>query len=48
MDTQQIASGDIVLIGGCFDLLHAGHLHLMKHAKELGGQLWSESFPINM
>lgn len=40
MGTHQNAKGDIVLIGGCFDLLHAGHLHLIKHAKGLGGQLW--------
>lgn len=30
---------DIVLIGGCFDLLHSGHLYLLRLAKKLGGKL---------
>ena len=30
---------DIVLIGGCWDLFHIGHLNLLNSAKMLGGQL---------
>ena len=26
----------IVFTNGCFDLLHEGHLHLLKEAKKLG------------
>ncbi len=29
----------IVLTNGCFDLLHRGHLHLLKEAKKLGDLL---------
>ena len=30
---------DIVLIGGCFDVLHYGHVTFFKEAKELGKHL---------
>jgi D-beta-D-heptose 7-phosphate kinase / D-beta-D-heptose 1-phosphate adenosyltransferase len=29
----------VVFTNGCFDILHAGHFHLLKHARELGDKL---------
>lgn len=30
----------VVLTNGCFDLLHAGHLHFLRHARALGDALF--------
>lgn len=30
----------LVLINGCFDLLHAGHMNTLNKAKDLGDALW--------
>lgn len=44
-DVQQLLSNldrenkKIVFTNGCFDLLHQGHLHLLKEAKKLGDKL---------
>ena len=29
----------IVFTNGCFDILHAGHIHLLREAKNLGDRL---------
>ena len=29
----------VVLVGGCFDILHYGHIYFLKKAKELGDML---------
>jgi rfaE bifunctional protein nucleotidyltransferase chain/domain/rfaE bifunctional protein kinase chain/domain len=31
--------GTLVATGGCFDLLHTGHIRLLRHARELGDAL---------
>ena len=28
-----------VLVGGCFNLIHPGHIYFLKEAKKLGGEL---------
>ncbi|MEW6418487.1 MAG: D-glycero-beta-D-manno-heptose-7-phosphate kinase [Nitrospirota bacterium] len=33
------AGQKIVFTNGCFDLLHPGHIHLLRHAKDLGDRL---------
>ena len=35
---KSITSGK-VLVGGCFDLIHFGHIHFLKKAKALGNHL---------
>ncbi|MCC5790755.1 MAG: adenylyltransferase/cytidyltransferase family protein [Opitutales bacterium] len=30
----------LVLTNGCFDLLHAGHVHYLQAASQLGDELW--------
>lgn len=36
---QQEAGRQVVFTNGCFDLLHAGHVHLLRAARELGDHL---------
>ena len=36
---QQAAGRRVVFTNGCFDLLHAGHVHLLRAARELGDHL---------
>lgn len=33
------AKGKTVLVGGCFDLIHYGHIYFLKQAKALGEKL---------
>jgi len=37
--TQQQAGRRVIFTNGCFDLLHAGHIHLLKAARKLGDRL---------
>lgn len=30
----------IILVGGCFDILHIGHIKFLENAKKLGGKLF--------
>ena len=34
--TQQKDGRQVIFTNGCFDLLHAGHIHLLRGARELG------------
>lgn len=34
--TKQYPKSNIVLVGGCFDLLHVGHVQFLTHAKNAG------------
>ncbi len=34
--TQQKAGRQVIFTNGCFDLLHAGHIHLLRGARDLG------------
>lgn len=36
---KRLAGQDIVLLGGCFDILHYGHLTFLKKVRELGTQV---------
>ncbi|MGW4023613.1 adenylyltransferase/cytidyltransferase family protein [Streptomyces sp. NPDC005009] len=38
-DRVRSAHGTVVAAGGCFDLLHAGHVGLLQAARELGDRL---------
>jgi D-beta-D-heptose 7-phosphate kinase/D-beta-D-heptose 1-phosphate adenosyltransferase len=33
------AKGTVVFTNGCFDILHPGHIHLLRESKKLGGRL---------
>ena len=37
--TTRAAGGRVVATGGCFDLLHAGHVSVLQSARRLGGCL---------
>ena len=36
IDSEKIFGKSIVLTGGCFDIVHKGHLYLFRRAKEYG------------
>lgn len=37
--TARSAGKTVVLVGGCFDILHIGHLHFLERAKTVGDVL---------
>src|SRR5438105_790575 len=39
-DQERKSGKTIVLTGGCFDILHPGHLSLLQHAKKQGDVLF--------
>jgi len=39
IDSARAAGKRIVFTNGCFDLLHAGHVHLLRQARQLGDLL---------
>jgi D-beta-D-heptose 7-phosphate kinase/D-beta-D-heptose 1-phosphate adenosyltransferase len=36
LDWQSLGNKKVVFTNGCFDILHAGHIHLLKDAKKMG------------
>lgn len=39
MPKQKVKKNKIVLAGGCFDILHYGHVHFLEKARKLGTKL---------
>jgi D-beta-D-heptose 7-phosphate kinase / D-beta-D-heptose 1-phosphate adenosyltransferase len=39
LDWQRVDGKRVVFTNGCFDLIHSGHIHLLKEAKKLGSIL---------
>jgi rfaE bifunctional protein nucleotidyltransferase chain/domain len=35
----QLVKDKKILVGGCFDILHSGHIHFLSSAKKIGGTL---------
>ena len=38
-EIEKIQEPNLILVGGCFDILHESHIKFLRNAKELGGTL---------